>query len=209
MKTTTIVLLLAYLDGIVGCQGGGDVSLFGYSTKPPYDPSIRSVYIPVFKNPIFHTSPHRGIEVDLTEEIVRELNGRRTPMRVVSDPRIADTELIGEITYMGKGIQNRSLQNLNREFDVIVGCKVAWRDNRTGKNLTGTRGPVFPEQPGPAFDPSREQGPPPGPDLTPNVVTITGYGRVLPELGESNVTGAQAACKQIAKQIVNMMEAPW
>jgi hypothetical protein len=38
---------------------------------------------------------------------------------------------------------------------------------------------------------------------------VTGYGRVIPELGESNTTGAQRAVNHIARQIVNMMEQPW
>jgi hypothetical protein len=193
----------------LGCRGNGDISLFGYSTAPPFDPNIRSIYIPAFKNPVFHTTPHRGVELELTEAIIRELNSRRTPMKIVSDVAVADTELIGEVTYIGKGIQNRNLFNFNREFDVIIGCKVLWRDNRTGKNLTGKRGPLFPEAPETVFDPNREPPPPPGPDLQPNFYYVTGYGRVIPELGESNATGQQAACKQIARQIVNMMEAPW
>ncbi len=191
-----------------GCRGNGDFSVFGYSTAPPYDPDIRTVYIPVFKNPVYHTTPYRGIEVDITEEIVRELNSRRTPMRVVSDPAKADTELIGTVTNVAKLVRNPSLFFLPREFDVVISCQVLWRDNRKTRNLSGgVRPPVVaPDAP---FDPSREPPPPPGPDLAAQTSIVSGFGRVLPELGESNATGAQAATKQIARQVVNMMERPW
>ncbi len=196
------------LAAAAGCRGSGDFSLLGYSTAPPYDPDIRTVYIPVFKNPIFHTTPYRGIEVDLTEEIVRELNSRRTPMRVVSDPAKADTELIGTVTNVSKIVRNPSLFFLPREFEVVISCQVVWRDNRKTRNLSGgVRPPV--DAPDAPFDPSREPPPPPGPELQAQTSNVNGFGRVVAELGESNATGAQAATKQIAKQIVNMMERPW
>ena len=208
MHRIAIAVIAGGLLVAAGCRGNGDVSLFGYSTAPPYDPDIRTVYIPVFKNPVFHTTPYRGIEVDITEEIVRELNSRRTPMRVVSDPAQADTELIGTVTNVSKIIRNPSLFFLPRDFDVIITCQVVWRDNRKARNLSGgVRPPVVaPDAP---FDPSREPPPPPGPELQALPSTVSGLGRVLPELGESNATGAQAATKQIARQVVNMMERPW
>ena len=208
MHRIVIAVIAGGLLVAAGCRGNGDFSLFGYSTAPPYDPDIRTVYIPVFKNPVYHTTPYRGIEVDITEEIVRELNSRRTPMRVVSDPAKADTELIGTVTNVAKIIRNPSLFFLPRDFDVIITCQVVWRDNRKTRNLSGgVRPPVVaPDAP---FDPSREPPPPPGPELQAQPSTVSGLGRVLPELGESNATGAQAATKQIARQVVNMMERPW
>ena len=210
MYRTVIATVAAGLAALAaaGCRGGGDFSLLGYSTAPPYDPDIRTVYIPVFKNPVYHTTPYRGIEVDITEEIVRELTSRRTPMRVVSDPAKADTELIGTVTNVAKLVRNPSLFFLPREFDVVISCQVVWRDNRKTRTLSGgVRPPVVaPDAP---FDPSREPPPPPGPELAAAPSIVSGYGRVLPELGESNATGAQAAAKQIARQVVNMMEQPW
>ena len=208
LRIVTVIAAAAFAAVASGCRGNGDFSVLGYSTAPPFDPDIRTVYIPVFKNPVYHTTPYRGIEADLTEEIVRELNSRRTPMRVVSDPTKADTELIGTVTNVAKIVRNPNLFFLPREFDVVVSCQVVWRDNRKTRNLSGgVRNPVAaPDAP---FDSSREPPPPPGPDLQPQVSIVSGFGRVLPELGESNATGAQAATKQIAKQIVNMMERPW
>jgi hypothetical protein len=204
---------VAVAGGVVGgfgCQGTGDFTILGYSTAPQFDPNIRSVYIPVFKNIAFHTSPHRGIETDITEAVVRELNLRRSPMRVVQDPDRADTELIGTVTQVGdKLIYNRNLQNFNREFDVVIQVAVAWRDLRTGRALTSPRGARPEPAAEDAFDPSRPPPPPPPPDAVAPTTLVTGYGRVIPELGESNATAAQKAVKDIARQIVNMMEQPW
>jgi hypothetical protein len=204
-----IVPLLILLGLLVGCQGGGDFSLFGYSTKPPFDPNIRTIYIPVFKITCFHTNPYRGIEVDLTEAIVREINERRTPLRVVSDISQADTELVGNITNIAKIVQNRTLENLNREFDLLISAEVVWRDLRTGKVLSNSR-QADPERENPIpFDPSLPPpAPPKGPVLA-TATTLTSMGRVLPEVGETNATGQQMAVKQMARQIVNMMEQPW
>ncbi|MGL6075987.1 MAG: hypothetical protein ACRC8S_17660 [Fimbriiglobus sp.] len=210
IRYAATLLTLTSLIVLVGCAGNGkgDLSLFGYSTAPPYDPNIRSVYIPVFKNPIFATTPFRGNEVQLTEEIVQELNRRKTPIRVVSDPSRADTELIGTISSISKAPITNSLSNFPREYEVVIGCQVVWRDNRTAKNLTNSRNPTFPVVE-PAFDPSLPAPPPPAPELYSNAVTVTGFGRVVPELGESTATGLQIANKVIARKIVDMMEAPW
>ena len=203
------VIVLAVCISAVGCQSGGNFSLFGYSTVPPFDPNIRSVYIPAFKNTTFHTNPYRGIEADLTEEIVRELNARKSPIRVISDPARADTELVGTITNISKVPQNRTLLNFIREYDVAIACQIVWRDNRTGRNLTGSRKPTFQEAPSNPFDPNREAPLPLPPDPIAVPITINGYGRVLPELGGSNDSGAKAATEHLARQIVNMMEKPW
>jgi hypothetical protein len=192
-----------------GCRNGGDFTLFGYTTAPPFDPSVRSVYIPVFKNTTFHTSPHRGIEADITQAIVTELNRRRSPIRVVSDCDRADTELVGSVTQVLKIPQNRNLQNLVREFDLFVTVEVVWRDLRSGRVLTGTRQPATEGPPPDAFDPSLPPPAPPQPVLVPAPVQVTAVGRAIPELGESNTTAQQAAVNRLAKQIVNMMEQPW
>lgn len=208
IRPTAAALLLA-LAAAAGCQGDGNVSVLGYSTEPPFDPTVKTVYLPVFKNVTFHTSPSRGIEVDLTEAIKRELNARRSPMRVVSDPALADTELVGTITKMAKGPQNRTPLNYNREFDVIIDCEIVWRDLRSGRSLANARPFPPPAKVDRPFDPSVEPPPPPPPDATAGFVLVAGFGRVIPELGESNATGEQAAIKQIARQVVNMMERPW
>lgn len=210
MTRFTAVLLSCVALGVAcGCRHGGDFSILGYTTAPPFDPDIRSVSIPVFKNTAWHTSPDRGIEVDLHQAIVDELNKRRSPIRVVSDPSRADTELIGTITRIAKIPLNRNLQNQVREFELYVTVELVWRDLRTGRELTGR--PPAP-QPDDRFDPSLPAPAPPPRDLTANPVvpvTINGVGRAIMEVGESNATANQMAVRRIAVQIVNMMEQPW
>ena len=206
MTRAALAGLLAAV-AVAGCQKG-EINFLGYSSAPNYDPDIRSVSVPVFKNAAFVTSPYRGIEVRVTEAVVTELNGRRTPIRVVSDPAKADTELLGTITEVVKPSYSRTLQNFNRDFDTLIVATVVWRDLRTGRVLTGSRGPTFPDKP-PPFDPSiAPPGDPPPPPVAGGIV-IRAFGRTLPELGETNATGEQLAVKQLARNIVNMMEAPW
>ncbi len=197
---------LAAFASAAGCQSGGDFNLFGYTTQPPFDPDIRTVYIPVFKNTAFLTSPNRGIEVDLTEAIVREINGRRTPMRVVSDCSKADTELVGTIISLNKNVLNRDRQNFARELEFVITAEIAWRDLRTGRSLTGGSPPPPPPVP---FDPNLPTAPPPPPSPVAATVRVVGVGRFLPELGESNASGQQMAVQNLARNIVNMMEKPW
>lgn len=204
---TAAAVLLALLPA-AGCRSGGDFTLFGYSTAPNYDPNIRSVYIPEFKNIAFHTSPYRGIEADITEAVVRELNARRTPMRVVQDPTRADTELVGTVTRIDKLVLNRNLQNLNREIEVVIEVNLVWRDLRTGKVLTGTRLPA-PRPEDCPIDPTVPQAPPPPPDGVPYPVPVRAAGRAIVEVGETNATGAKAAVDKLAREIVNRMEQPW
>lgn len=209
MRSIALLLLLTGLIGLLGCQGGGDFSVFGYSTKPPFDPNIRTIYVPVFKITSFHASPNRGIEVDLTQAIVDEINSRRTPLRVVSDISQADTELVGTITNVMKLVQNRTLENLTREVDMILVAEVVWRDLRTGKVLSSTRQADPERDDATPFDPSIPKASPPPGDMIAQPTRIAAISRALPEAGETNATAQQAAVKQMARQIVNMLEQPW
>ena len=209
--TRRIFLASAFAVGVtsvLGCRTDRNFTLFGYTTEPQFDPNIRSVYIPTFKLNTFIANPHRGIDVDVTEAVVRELAARRSPMRIVSDPARADTELIGTIVAVNKGVLNRNPQNLIREAEISISVDVVWRDLRTSEILTNRKAPERPPA-AEAFDPSVEKGPPVQADPKPLPVRVTAVGRVLPELGESTATGDQMATKRLAKQIVNMMERNW
>lgn len=204
---TRRAFLVAGLAAAAGCRNG-ELNVFGYTSAPPYDPNIRSVYIPVFKNAAFVAGPYRGMEVRLTEAVVNELNGRRTPIRVVSDPAQADTELVGTIVQVLKLPYSQTFQNFHREYDTLIGVDIVWRDLRTGKVLTNSRGPALPEKPVP-FDPNvaPPSDPPAPPVATPLRVQATG--RTILELGETTATGEDMALRQLARNIVNLMEAPW
>jgi hypothetical protein len=164
----------------------------------------------VFKNMAFVTTPHRGLEVDITEAIVRELGNRRSPIRVTSDPATADTELVGTILSIQKNVLNRNNQNYTREMEFVIQVEVAWRDLRTGQLLTGGR--AKPTDPPDVFDPSLPPPPdaPPPPFANPGqLARITAVGRAIPELGESNASAQKRAVDQLAEYVVNMMEKPW
>ena len=198
---------------LLGCRNGGNFSLGGYTTEPPYDPNIRSVYIPVFKVSPILTSPYRTIDVDLTDAVVKELNARKSPIKVISDPGRADTELIGNIFNITKPVLNRNNQNLPLESEVQLTIDILWRDLRTGNMLSNPKYPKVMPGPGPRFDPNIEKPPPEDPNPPgldkPLPVRIMASGRFITQNGETTATGMDAACKKAAEYIVNMMEKPW
>ena len=209
---------IAPVAALIGCQT--TPSIFGYKLGAGalYDENITSVYVPVFHNRAFQTTPYRGLEVDITQAVIREI-GRTTTFKVVSDPSRADTELLGAVVQIQKQIMNRNQQNMVRDGDVVVDVDVVWRDLRTNEILSMPRrgrplvaGPLLVpgEAPAPPFDPSIPLPPPPG--CEPQVVfptRITGIGRFVPELGETNASASKRVQDQIAVQIVSMMEKKW
>ena len=204
-RWTPLALLTLALT--VGCQSGRDFTFLGYSTKPQHDESIRTVYVPVMKNIAFQTAPNRELEVDITKAVIREIESR-TRMKVVSDRDRADTELLGTLVNIRKGVVNTNQLNLAREAEITATVNVVWRDLRDGRVLSNRRPAAPPDAPVP-FDPSL-----PPPEVVPvkekaSPAQLVAVGRVLPELGEMNAVANQSIANQIAKQIVNMMEAPW
>ncbi|MDB5313737.1 MAG: hypothetical protein JWO38_7939 [Gemmataceae bacterium] len=207
------------LATVVGCQGG-PTTFLGYQLGPAalYDQNIKTVYVPVFYNRAFQTTPYRGMEVDVTRAVVREITSKTT-FKVVSDPEKADTELRGNIVSIGKNVLNRNQQNLPRESEVVITVDVLWRDLRDGRNLSAPRravnpngGPPLPtlQPPEPVpFDPDVPLPPPAAVVQNDFPVRIVATGRLIPELGESTTTGEQKAINQLAIQIVSMMEKPW
>jgi hypothetical protein len=207
---------VAALAAVVGCQGTAPTVL-GYKlgSEHLYDETIRTVYVPMFYNRALQTTPYRGMEVDITRAVVREI-GSKTPYRVVSDPDRADTELLGNVVGIGKVILNRNQQNLTREEELLITVDVLWRDLRDGRILSAPRrgvgpGVALPIDPEtiPLFDPDL---PPPPPVIVVDAALptrIIATGRLLPELGESSTTAQQRAVEQLATQIVSMMEKPW
>ena len=205
------------LAGLLGCRS--TPSIFGYKLGAGalYDENIHTVYVPVFNNRAFQTTPYRGLEVDITQAVIREI-GRTTTFRVVSDCSRADTELLGTVVQIQKQIMNRNQQNAVRDGDVIVDVDIVWRDLRDGTILSQPikqRPPIAPPiMPGgqarPQFDPTVPPQPPSPCD--PQLVVparITGIGRFVPELGETNTSASQRVTKSIAVQVVSMMEKKW
>ena len=52
-----------------GCTSDGHFEILGYTTRPPFDPSIRTVFVPIFGN----KTMMRGIEFEITKAIVKEI----------------------------------------------------------------------------------------------------------------------------------------
>lgn len=195
-----------------GCRNGGNFTLFGYTTEPPFDPNIRSVHIPTFKLSPVVTTPLRNLDVEMTDALVKELTGRKCPIKVVSDSTRADTELIGTIVQVRKAVFNRNRQALPLESELYITVEVVWRDLRTGEILSNPKPPKRATPEPTAFDPSLQPPAPPDPNgaLTkPIPVLISASGRFLTQNGESTATAEDAAVRKAARFIVNMMEAPW
>lgn len=202
---------------LAGCRGTTP-SIFGYQLGAAalYDQDITSVYVPVFSNRALQTTPYRGLEVDITDALVREI-GRTTTFKVVSDPSRADTELIGNVVQIQKQILNRTQQNTVRDGDVIVTVDVVWRDLRSGEILSSPRRPRLPGMPplpsdGTAipFDPTIPPQAPTVPERQAIVpARIVAIGRFVPELGETNASAVRRIQDQVAVQIVSMMEKKW
>ena len=186
-------LVLAALAVVLpSCAWDGQFSILGYTTRPNYDPGIRTIRVPIFKNNTYI----RGLEFDLTRAVIREIEAR-TPFKVVSEGCPADSELTGKITVLTKLAINRTQLNEIREGQTTLGVEIVWRDLRTGEILS---------QPRPKSDPDAPAPPPDGP---PKPLLVQSLGSYIPELGSSTTTSLQQNVNRLAVQIVSKMEMPW
>jgi hypothetical protein len=186
-----LIGLAGLLVALAGCTSDGHFALLGYTTKPPFDTSIKTVYVPIFGN----ESYLRGIEFELTKNVIREIESR-SPYKVVSSCAEADTILEGRVKSRVKTINNLNQLGEVRDVQQTLTIEVQWKDLRSGDVLSipnGTRRP----QPGEFVDPKA----PPMP-----WVTITPNTSYVPELGGTTASGLDAVVKQGARQIVHMME---
>ncbi len=101
------------------CVGG-----CGYSFRAPYDKTVQTVFVPMFKSQTFT----RDVEKMLTELVQKEIS-RRTPYRLVSDPDRADTVLSGTVNFVDKNIVVESPFNLPRQLTRTVNASVNWVHN--------------------------------------------------------------------------------
>jgi hypothetical protein len=190
--------MAAAMIAMPACAGDGHLNLLGYTTRPNYDTGIRTVYVPIFENKTMQAGPWRGLERQLTDAIVKQIE-LKTPYKVVGSRARADTELIGTIVVTNKTLINRNQLNEIREGETAVQVEIFWRDLRTGEVLSRPATKTPPGTPPPPVDPNK---PPP-------VVLVSSFGRFIPELGESVATALKQNCDRMAVQIVSMMERPW
>lgn len=99
----------------------------GYTVRPPYDRSIRTVYVPMFRSYSFRIDQNQELHKKVVEEIER-----RTPYRVVDTPEEADTILSGTILYTNKNLFVVNPNNLPRQILGDVTVEVTWEDIRPG-----------------------------------------------------------------------------
>ncbi len=96
----------------------------GYSLRPPYDPNVRTVYVPVFRSITFRRDVHLLRPEHLKKEIAR-----RTRFLVVGTPYGADSTLDGTINFSDKNIVVANPFNLPRQLTTLMVATVTWTDN--------------------------------------------------------------------------------
>lgn len=215
-----------------GCQSSsGHFCLFGYSPKPMYDTNIHTVYVPIFKNVTLRDTTRQGVEYDLTRMVIQQIESK-TPYKVVSNKDCADTELIGTIVNINKGLTNINPNNEIRQAETLMTVNIVWKDLRTGEILSAParriNNPLYttPALPAPKAIPGVIESVPIDPnappltspvepvDVAPVVpptppAVVQSTDSYAPELGQSTRSALMGNMERIAVQIVSMMEAPW
>lgn len=190
------LVLVTGLLALAGCSSDGQFALFGYTTRPTYDPGIKTVYVPIFQNYTYD----RGIEFEMTKTVIAAIESQ-TPMKTVSNCDEADTELFGLIRARRKLPNNMNQLGEVRDVDYGLVVEVTWRDRRTGRILSSPHGGLLAEN---------QPEIPPGLQFAPGArlpfVQIMPLANYVPELGGSNSSVEAAVCRGTAKQIVHMME---
>ncbi|MEM9419228.1 MAG: LptE family protein [Planctomycetota bacterium] len=147
----------------------------GYSTQELFPEQYQSVAVPIFDNRTFY----RGVEYDLTEAVVKEIE-QRTPYKTM-DANVADTLISGTVTSVVVQQLSRTREGgLPQEVQVTVTIDYDWTDQRTGAKLTSRRsfsgvGRYVPTQP----------------------------------VGESFEIGQHAAVQRLARDLVSSLRGDW
>lgn len=127
MTRLASILLASTLPLLPACSGGGGQ---GYRFDTTFDESIRTVAVPIFRN----ETTSRGLEVQLTESVMKQLQ-QRTPWRLAPADR-ADTTLVAVITDTALSVLSDDPQTgLVQEQAVRITIRFEWRDNRSGDIL--------------------------------------------------------------------------
>jgi hypothetical protein len=96
----------------------------GYSIRAPYDTSIQTVHVPMFRSISFR----RDLQLQLTELVIKEIE-KRTPYKVVGTPKDADTILEGTIAFADKNTVVENPQNMPRQLTTTIQATVNWVHN--------------------------------------------------------------------------------
>lgn len=151
----------------------------GYRMGHGFEPEIQSVYVPIFES----QSDRRGLEFQLTEAVQKQIQSR-TPFRIVDQPA-ADTQLIGKIVSTRKRVLGETRNDDPRELQMSLTVEVRWENLKTGEILAQKRVP-----------------------LSPNEIQLITRSEFAPEVGQSLATSYQQMMDRMAREIVDLMEAP-
>lgn len=125
-RSLMLLLLLAAILALPAC---------GYSHQTVYPKDVTSVRVKLFGNRTFY----RGVEFDLTEALVKEVE-LRTPYKVVSSDA-ADTVLEGTVVHISQTqLSRRKLGGLPQEMELQMIVDYTWRNVRTGQVLSDRKG---------------------------------------------------------------------
>ena len=128
MRILGTSMVAALLLSLPACSSDGHFDLFGYTSAPNYDTTIRTVYVQCLNTTMLHGS----IEFDVARAVINEIQ-LRTPYRVVHTRGHADTELICKLVKHNKSVINQNQLGENREASLTLSFEVVWRDLRPGK----------------------------------------------------------------------------
>lgn len=157
-----------------GCAG------YQIGSASLYNPSVRTIYIPVVRNETFR----HELGVQLTEALQKEVE-LRTPYKVVADPS-ADSTLTCRVTSQTKRVIVEAKTDEPRALENMLSVELTWTD-RQGNLLMENR-----------FVPLGE--------LAFSFIQGSDF---IPEAGQSIATSQLRAMEQLAQQIVNQMELRW
>ena len=152
----------------------------GYTFGNGFQGNVKSVYVPIATTDDFR----RGYEYQLTESVLNQIK-ERTPFRIAKNDS-ADTKLTMKIKSIRKTVLGTTVNNDPRELQVQLALDAVWEDLRTGRILA-----------------QRQVA------LEPEVSHLYSTGMMAPEVGQTLATSMQQAIDSMARQVVDLMEAPW
>jgi hypothetical protein len=145
-----------------------------------YPPDIQTIYVPVFESNSFR----RGLSEWLTEAVCKEIEAK-TPYKVVGTPQ-ADSVLTAKLISDTKRVIIEDPDDFPREVEANIAVQVRWVTRRG--DLINPGGSV---------------------PLPQDLVLLSAPGTQVAEFGQSLSTAQLQSIKELAAQIVSMMEMPW
>ena len=152
----------------------------GYVVGPLHREQVRSISVPVFSC----EDDRKWLGLRLTEAVHKEIQ-RRLPYRVIPGGS-ADSRLIGRVLGAYKDVVGETRNDDPRTLQFQLAVEVTWTDMRTQKVLA--QRVVADDSP---------------------AVTLMSDASFSPETGQSMATASQEVINRMARQIVDLLEAPW